>query len=67
MLTRKDCKSIAEIIKEHTAEHRHPHFYAWRAIDSEILCYKLADYFVADNPLFDRERFLSACGTGVTR
>lgn len=27
---------------------------------------KLADYFYADNPNFDPDRFLSACGVEVT-
>lgn len=29
---------------------------------AEIIAHRLADYFQQDNPRFDRERFLKACG-----
>lgn len=28
----------------------------------EVIAVRLADYFASDNPKFDRQRFLAACG-----
>lgn len=30
--------------------------------ENEVVVNKLADYFAADNPLFDCEKFMVACG-----
>ena len=52
-MTRKHYVAIAEIIAYRLcAKDNHPHEIAKR----------LADYFKRDNPKFDRERFLTACG-----
>lgn len=62
MLSRKHYKAIAEIVKETSDQHEHPDLYCWLASDTESLTNKLADYFAQDNPHFDRDRFLVACG-----
>jgi hypothetical protein len=63
MLTRKHYKAIAEIVETTTEKHKTEGF-------GSLLCnevrnsitIELADYFAADNPQFDRDRFLEACG-----
>ncbi len=56
MLTRKDFKAVAEIINSNRGQGVE---YTLDNIASE-----LADYFVTQNPQFDRERFMRACGLG---
>jgi len=59
MLTKKDFKAVAEIIEQ-----------ACGIYDDEEVCgeiasiitHNLADYFATQNPRFDRERFMKACG-----
>ena len=54
-MTKKHFKAIAEIIK----------FRMDATLYSppvEVLAKDLAQYFKQDNPRFDRERFLAACG-----
>ncbi len=65
MLTKKDFKAVAEII----ANYIDP-----ACVCSEELCFDcqqterialdLARYFATQNPRFDRERFMKACGLG---
>ena len=57
MLTRKDFKAIAEILAE---EYR---VYGYSKPRKRI-ANNLADYFATQNPCFDCERFLVACGLG---
>lgn len=52
MMSRKHYKAIAKIFKRRLHIDR----------DSSRLLDDLADYFAADNPNFDRERFRTACG-----
>ncbi len=59
--TRQHYKAIAEIVKENT----HRQFCLggdtiW--LSKQYTCRDLADYFEQDNPLFDRQKFLDACG-----
>jgi len=58
MVTKKDFKAIAEIIKNKTS-HVNPQLLFIPTID---LARKLADYFATQNPRFDRQKFLDACG-----
>jgi len=64
MITKKDFKAIAKIIEDNAHE-----------IDGDCLVYnhyivmprntlviELADYFAKQNPNFDRQKFLDACG-----
>ena len=53
-MTKKHYVAIAEIIKSEAMATP----YGYRA----DIAGKLADYFKQDNPKFDRERFLTACG-----
>lgn len=55
MLTRKDFKAIAEIISE-TANK------AYQTTHTKNLTEKMADYLATQNPRFDRQKFLIACG-----
>ena len=56
MLTKKDFKAIAEIIKTS--------FDGDSATEFELpaLAEHLADYLATKNPKFDREKFMKACG-----
>ena len=54
MLTKKDFKAVAEIIEGNRGQGVE---YTLDNIASE-----LANYFAAQNPCFDRERFMQACG-----
>ena len=55
-MTRKDYQAIAEAIKS-TLHDNVP------AVDiAYTIAANLADVFAADNPRFDRSRFLAACG-----
>lgn len=58
-LTKKHYKEIAQIINDEFGPHykMHPDLVQVKA----HLCSKLADYFEADNPNFNRERFMDAC------
>ena len=62
MFTRQHYKAIAEIVKKNTDRHDHPQFNYWDAMGTDDFCDELADYFAADNPRFDRTKFLEACG-----
>lgn len=62
MFARKHYKAIAEIIKQ-----AKPSFNSTRMNMGETWCCMriardLTDYFAKDNPRFDRDKFLSACG-----
>lgn len=56
-MTKKHYEAMATIIKE--AYDKCPTQNTTRYDD---IVYPLADYFATDNPKFDRERFLTACG-----
>lgn len=58
MFTRQHYKAIAEIIKEKSFEDQT----CVKVIDADVLVSMLADYFAIDNPRFDRDKFLTACG-----
>ncbi len=58
MLTRKDFKAIAGILKnERTAATSQD---GLGRIDG--ICLEIADYLATKNPAFDRDKFLTACG-----
>lgn len=62
MFTRQHYKAIAEIVKgqkELADVFAHKQFATQRISD---IAKGLADYFAKDNPRFDRDRFLEACG-----
>ena len=61
MLTKKDFKAIVEIIKENTHKRISIGGNAiW--LSKQYTCRDLADYFAEQNPRFDRQKFLDACG-----
>ena len=63
MFTRQHYKAIAEMIANNSVI---------AAKDESLMTYmnrndfvdELVDYFAQDNPRFDREKFLKACGLG---
>lgn len=72
-MTKKDYVAIARVIAQ--CEFRaHPEFASERDRTIEyannnarsIIAVDLCDIFAADNPRFDRERFLRACGIGAS-
>jgi hypothetical protein len=54
MLTKKHFEKIAEVISNHLNE--------GSGLEAEHIADDLSSYFAEDNPLFDRARFLKACG-----
>lgn len=52
-MTRKDYQLIAEVLKKFTAEDGN-------VVERDAMAYDLADALGADNPRFDREKFLVA-------
>lgn len=61
MLTRQHYKAIAEMIrKQYKNESTSVAVYARPAVIE--IARELADYFASDNPLFDRNKFMAACG-----
>lgn len=57
-MTKKNYVAIAEILAHHAKHYEDIKEFKF-LVD---VCDQLADYFEQDNPRFDRERFLSACG-----
>lgn len=65
MLSKKHYEAIAVIIEKYKSGVSGPVVSAdVFQIFADNLCQDLADYFKQDNPRFDRERFLKACGVG---
>ena len=66
MFTRQHYKAIAEIVKQNTelGECRVtlPKVSRTYRNTRHFIAKDLANYFAQDNPRFDRERFLAACG-----
>lgn len=66
MFTRQHYKAIAEIVKRNTdlGECRVtlPKVSRTYRNTRRFISSDLADYFAEDNPRFDREKFLEACG-----
>lgn len=61
MFTKQHYEAIAEIIHKRTPRKDR----IGQLVPNEtavLIAADLADYFIQDNPQFDRERFLSACG-----
>lgn len=58
MFTRKHYRAIAAMVAKHTVPHT---TYPGDMVKFNFVN-DLADYFAGDNPQFDRERFLTACG-----
>jgi hypothetical protein len=54
-MTRKDYVLIAEVLKNFKGD-------GGDVIDRDQISYRLADTFALENPRFDRDRFLVACG-----
>lgn len=54
-MTRKDYVMIAEVLAKFTAE-------GGVVVERDAMAYDLADALGADNPRFDRRRFLVAAG-----
>lgn len=64
MLSRKHYKAVAAsfannkpVISIHTMDEYGPRYETWRIVTED-----LASVFAADNPAFDRAKFLRACG-----
>lgn len=64
MVTKKDFKAVAEIIKKQTVCPREDDpFIIETAKDiARVYAKELANYFATQNPRFDRGRFIQACG-----
>ena len=63
MLTKKHYKAIAKIVKSrYTSYDPYDPEEDNMAYGIENLMWSLADYFAKDNPQFDKNKFLTACG-----
>ena len=63
MLTKKDFKAVAEIVTRlHPAKSKTGDFNKGENFALKNVAIKLADYFTTQNPRFDRNRFMKACG-----
>lgn len=71
MMTRKDFDALAAMIKDHVDYlHDHPAktggyddgFRAGYLYGVKTFVYDVIDYATEQNPRFDRDRFLTACG-----
>jgi len=61
MMTKKHFEKIASIFKEDNV--------SWR-VELELntynrLAHKMADFFATENPQFNKEKFLQACGVSA--
>ncbi|MBU2249277.1 MAG: hypothetical protein KKD77_21195 [Gammaproteobacteria bacterium] len=56
MFTKNHYKAIAKMLQDSFGDDLFTHYAPSLFVD------KLVDYFKADNPLFDKGRFLAACG-----
>lgn len=67
-MTKRDYQAIARAIYQ-TREmiYRDPSHDEVRDLLLADLAERLSDVMAADNPRFDRERFIEACETGTTR
>jgi hypothetical protein len=67
-LSKKDYEAVAGIVKRarevaaNKAIHEPNAWVGGANIMSKAIALGVADYFAADNPRFDRVRFLKACG-----
>ena len=60
-MTRKHYEAIATILKQARIEERET-LEEYQTVYSEVLARRLAEYLKQDNPKFQPERFLIACG-----
>ena len=68
-MSQKHYATIADKVSSHTVSHILEGTPAPRivsCVEVRRFAHALADYFEQDNPRFDRERFLEACGVEVT-
>lgn len=64
-MSKKDYVAVAAIIKAGLAAHAGSDAQAWRARQAvEVIAQDLARYFGSQSQVFDRTRFLKACGAG---
>jgi hypothetical protein len=62
-MTRKDYVALAEVLKQTPGYCAQNFSHSLRTVQVvSIIADRLADYCAADNPAFDRARFLKACG-----
>ena len=62
MITKKHYKAIAEILKKVTDENQDVVTTLWAV--NEIV-EKLTIFFKSDNPNFNKDKFIKACGLGI--
>jgi len=63
MMTKKNFEAIAEALRQSTVQFDETdgYFERGRLTQSLMVVSDLADVFAADNPRFDRQKFLEAC------
>ena len=62
-MTKKHFEAIAAILDEHKQTPEYGYYADNRRVEVwEDITNDIADYFAQENPSFDKERFLKACG-----
>ena len=61
-MTRKDYIKIAEILNKARENGKESHAFEPVGLMTHFIACQMADMLLADNPRFDRSRFLKACG-----
>ena len=64
-MTRKHYVAIARILSARLEAAQSSSSTRAAAVSIELIALDMADYFASENPQFDRERFLHACGVGA--
>ena len=64
MLTKKDFKAVAEIIADNLPQDKisRNDYLSGKKDALDWTANDLADYFITQNPQFDRDQFIQACG-----
>lgn len=69
MMTKKQFQAVADLFNDAMEDmtdysHMDTGYIVGRAAGIEAMAQDMADYFQKENPRFDREKFLDACGMG---
>jgi len=61
-MTKKDYEAIAKVLKNRIAPYLEPNTDIEAYSLGRGICEDITEVFIDDNPLFNKDRFLTACG-----